>query len=161
MRAAPAFDRVVVTLGAYAREILACVDLHGAEPLVVQGWEEGLAASLRAGVAALAPGADAIIVALGDQPRIDATAIGRMLAEWDGAAPALRASHGGRPGHPVLLARALFPAIAALRGDAGARELLEHLRAKAVDCGAGALHDVDVPDQLMALQAAQCRPRID
>lgn len=144
MAAVPGLVRVAVTLGAHADEILAAVELHGAEVVRVAGWQQGQAASLRAGVAALAPHADAIVVTLGDQPRMAPAAIARVAAARGGG-PA-RAAYAGVPGHPVLLPRALFPAIAELRGDAGARELLAG--AALIECGDDAPRDVDTPQQL-------------
>lgn len=149
--AAAGLPQVAVTLGAHAGEILAAVDLHGATPVLVEGWREGQSASLRAGVAALAPHADAIVVTLGDQPRTDPAAIARIAAAASGPAPAARATHGGRPGHPVLLTRPLYDAIAQLRGDGGARELLARVGAAAIECGPGATADVDTPADLRAL----------
>jgi molybdenum cofactor cytidylyltransferase len=149
--AAPGLARVVVALGAHAPQILAAVELHGAEPLLVADWAEGQSASLRAGVAALADETDAIVVTLGDQPRLTAATIARVLAAWDGDAPAVRATFAGRPGHPVLLARALYPAVAQLDGDAGARELLARPDVVAVACEEDAVQDVDTPAQLAAL----------
>ncbi|MDO8209064.1 nucleotidyltransferase family protein [Conexibacter sp. CPCC 206217] len=145
--------RVAVTLGAHADEIVAAIDLHGAQAVVVADWDEGLAASLRAGVAALAPHADAIVVTLGDQPRISSAAIARVaaVAAEAGGAPAARATYDGRPGHPILLRRELFPAIAELRGDSGARELLATVDVRAVECGTGTAVDVDTPEQLRGL----------
>jgi molybdenum cofactor cytidylyltransferase len=145
MAAVPGLTRVAVTLGAHAERILAAIDLHGAEPVRVPDWDEGQAASLRAGVAALAPHADAIVVTLGDQPRMAPAAIARV-AVVPGIA---RAAYAGVPGHPVLLPRALFAAIAELRGDAGARELLAG--ARLVDCGDVSPLGVDTPAQLDGL----------
>lgn len=138
---------VVVALGAHADAVLAAVDLHGARPLRVAGWEEGQAASLRAGVAAVAPSSAAVLILLGDQPDVGADAIGRVLSAWEAQAPRpVRAVHRGRPGHPVLLPRALFPAVADLRGDAGARALLAG--AIEVECGPEVVRDVDRPADL-------------
>lgn len=152
MASVAGLTRVAVTLGAHADAILARVDLHGAEPVVVPDWEEGQAASLRAGVAALAPHADAIVVTLGDQPRVDGAVIARIAAEAQGPAPAARAVYGGVPGHPVLITRPLYPAVARLRGDAGARDLLRQAGALEIECGAGTVLDVDTPAQLDALR---------
>jgi molybdenum cofactor cytidylyltransferase len=150
--AAAGLARVAVTLGAHADGIAAAVDLHGAHPVVVADWEEGMAASLRAGVAALASHADAIVVTLGDQPRISPATIARVAAAGaDGPQPAARATYGGRPGHPVLLRRELFDAVAALRGDNGARELLASVAVREVACGDGNPLDVDTREQLRAL----------
>ncbi len=152
MGAVDAFERVVVTLGADAREILDAIDLHGAEPLLVKDWQEGQAASLRGGVAALAPHADAIVVVLGDQPLLTPATIARFAQAWNGSEAALRASAGGVPGHPVLLARPLYAGVARLRGDSGARGLLEEAHARTVDCDAAVAVDVDTPEQLEALR---------
>ncbi|MGH2970340.1 MAG: nucleotidyltransferase family protein, partial [Solirubrobacteraceae bacterium] len=64
----------VVVLGHAAQEILAAVDLQGSEPVICDDWREGQAASLRCGVAALGD-VDAVVVVLGDQPRITPAAI--------------------------------------------------------------------------------------
>jgi CTP:molybdopterin cytidylyltransferase MocA len=93
-------------------------------------------------------------VTLGDQPRIAPATIARIAAEAGGAAPAVRATYGGAPGHPVLLQRELFGAVAALRGDAGARELLDAAGATRIECGEEVVHDVDTPAQLAALRDA-------
>lgn len=131
--AAAPVDRVVVVLGDGGAEIAAKVDLHGAEPLVCDGWAEGMASPLRTGIAAL-DGCAAAVILLGDQPLIAPAAVARVLAgrgaEWD----AVRASYGGRPGHPVLIERRLFAAIAGLRGDTGARELLAAARTRELPC---------------------------
>ena len=71
LAAVAALSPRVVVLGHAADEILAAVDLQGAEPVVCEGWREGQAASLRCGVKALGD-VDAAVVVLGDQPRITA-----------------------------------------------------------------------------------------
>jgi molybdenum cofactor cytidylyltransferase len=156
MLAVPALDRVVVVLGACAEEIGAAVRFASAEPILCEGWEEGMAASLRCGVAELAE-ADWVVVTLCDMPGVTPEAIeavidavGRFGFEVD----AVRASYGGRGGHPVALSRALLRRVPALRGDVGARELLSDARVRVVE----ALHlarpdDVDTPEELEAIRA--------
>jgi nicotine blue oxidoreductase len=150
---------VIVTLGANAEKIAAAVDLCGARPVPVPDWEEGLAASLRAGVAALDnEGVDAIVVTLGDQPLVTAAAIERVAAAASGPAPAARATWGGVPGHPVLLTRPLFAAVAKARGDEGARPALAGVEVAQVDCGPAAVTDVDTPAALEALARRGAAP---
>ena len=57
-------------------------------------------------------------------------------------------------GHPVLFGRACFPALLALRGDVGARAVLEELgeRAATVEVPAAMPADVDTPEALAVLQ---------
>ena len=147
-------DRVVVVLGAHADEVLDGVPMHGAEPVMCAGWAEGLAASLRAGVAAL-EGCDAVAVALGDQPRLSAAAVARVVSQRGRDELAVRATYGGVPGHPVLLERTLLSRVGELRGDAGARDLLHGVPLREVACdGLGSPDDVDTPEALAALQGA-------
>jgi CTP:molybdopterin cytidylyltransferase MocA len=147
---ATGLERVVVTLGARADEILQTVDLHRAEPALVENWEAGQAASLRAGVEVLAADSDAIVVLLGDQPFVTSAAIERVVAAWRPDADAARATFGGRPGHPVILGRSLFAAVQTLRGDVGARMLLAGATVLEVELGADVIFDVDTPEQLRA-----------
>ncbi len=145
-------DRRVVVLGAGAQGVLASARLHGAEPVVCPDWEEGQAASLRAGLRAL-EGVEAIVVVLGDQPRLSARAVARVLAAREPGVAAVRATYRGRPSHPVVLERELFPRLAALRGDVGARAVLATVAVRDVACdGLGDPQDVDTPDQLEVLR---------
>ena len=57
----------------------------------------------------------------------------------------------GRRGHPALFARELFPQILGLKGDAGARAILDGLGpalAKVEAADEGVLFDVDTPGDL-------------
>ncbi|GIK76383.1 MAG: nucleotidyltransferase family protein [Thermoleophilia bacterium] len=149
-----AVDRVVVVLGAGGEAILDRLDLHGAAPLACGSWREGMSAPLREGIEAVAD-CDAAVVMLGDQPLVTAAAVDRVLAARKSGSDATRASYGGRPGHPVVLERRLFPAIGGLAGDAGARSLLGSGRVGTVPCDdvADPL-DVDTPADLRRAEQA-------
>jgi nicotine blue oxidoreductase len=117
---------VVVVLGATV------VDVPGAEVVVNREWAAGMGTSLAAGLRRLATAAPAVVavaVVLVDQPRLGADAVRRtgegLVAS---GAPAARASYGGVPGHPVVLARRVWAEVAgSTHGDAGARGwLAEH-----------------------------------
>jgi CTP:molybdopterin cytidylyltransferase MocA len=147
MRAAP-LDEVIVVLGARAEEIRAGVDLDGTRVVVAEDWMDGQSASLRAGVAA-AGDADAVVVALGDQPYLSPRAVEALLGARGDGIDAVRATYGGVPGHPIVLERALFARIERLGGDEGARSLLRDARAVPCD-GLGRPDDVDTPEDLDA-----------
>jgi CTP:molybdopterin cytidylyltransferase MocA len=145
-------DRVVVVLGHRAGEVLRDVDLHGAEPVVCEDWEEGQAASLACGLGRLHD-AEAVVVTLGDQPLVRKEAIRRVLAARGQGAPAVRATYAGEPGHPVVLERELFGALRAASGERGASEVLRSVGVHAVACDdLGGGQDVDTPAQLEALR---------
>ncbi|HLM27811.1 MAG TPA: nucleotidyltransferase family protein [Thermoleophilaceae bacterium] len=146
-------DETVVVLGAAAEEVMEHVDLHGARPVVCDRWEEGLSASLAAGLAAL-EGAEAVVVCLGDQPRLSVEAISRVIEARDGA-PATRATYDGEPGHPVVLEAELLGPLRHVTGDRGARSLLRRVGARLVPCDdLGGGEDVDTADELGKLRRA-------
>ena len=152
MSLAPDVGRAVVVLGAEAEEVVRSVDLHGLEPIVCSRWQEGQSASLACGLAALKD-CEAVVVTLGDQPRLTAQAIARIVAAR-GHGPAARATYAGLPGHPVLLERELFDRLRDVTGDRGARNLLQSVQTAEVPCDdLGGGEDVDTPDQLAALRA--------
>lgn len=140
-----------VVLGAYADEVRAAVDLDGVRVVVCEGWAEGVAASLRAGVEA-AGDVDAAAVLLGDMPFVTPQVIAGAIDHLGGRYDAVRTLYRGRPGHPVVLGRRVLARVPTLRGDVGARALLPSFAVR--DWEAGHLADpadVDTPEQLAEL----------
>jgi nicotine blue oxidoreductase len=132
-------DRVVVTLGGAASEVLDRVDLGRAEPLVVERWAEGMGHVLASALAQAGDDWAAVVVLLGDQPLVPAAAVTRVVEAWRaGAGPVVTATYGGRPGHPKLFDRRLEPELLRLAGDTGARDL--------VAAHPGWVHRVEVGD---------------
>ena len=151
MRSVP-MGRVVVVLGSAADEIASTVNLHGADPIVCARWEEGQSASLACGLAELAD-CEAVVVTLGDQPRVSPDAIRRVIAGRNRAS-AVRATYNGNPGHPVLLERDLFEQLRDVTGDKGARNLLLSVPVRDIPCDdLGGGEDVDTPAELDTLRA--------
>jgi molybdenum cofactor cytidylyltransferase len=149
--AAPVRGVTVVT-GAEAAAVeaaaRACAERagEGARLRIVHAPEhaEGMAASLRAGIASLPLDAEGAFVFLGDMPRAP-TAVLRPLAQAiaDGHAAAAPVFQGRR-GHPTVFARALFPDLVALSGDQGARAVLDRVGPLLVEApDDGVLFDVD------------------
>jgi len=85
---------------------------------------EGMAATLRAGVAALPPDCGGVFVFLGDMPLIPPDVAPALAATLRAGAPAAVPLFEGRRGHPALFGAELFPALLSLTGDEGARSVL-------------------------------------
>ena len=141
--AAGGCTEVVVVIGAAAPIVRA---LLAAEPVTfieAADWNEGMGASLRAGLDAIAErDAVAALVHLVDLPDVGADVIRRVLRHAEPGILA-RASYGSTPGstpgsapgHPVLLGRDHWAAIAAeCSGDTGARDYLARHDVLEVDC---------------------------
>lgn len=141
-------DPVVVVVGHDADRVRATLP----DDVVVvdnPAHAEGQAASLRAGVAAVAAtGAAALVVLLADQPGIDPAVVRRVTATHADGHPVVRARYTDGPGHPVLFDRSVWPALAELTGDIGARDLLRALPVAEVAVDAACPPDVDRPDDL-------------
>ncbi|MBS1888953.1 MAG: nucleotidyltransferase family protein [Actinobacteria bacterium] len=151
--AGPATATVLV-LGAQAEEIEGALDLEGVAVTHCAEWSLGSGASLRCGLAAaMEADAEVVLVTLGDEPFVPAGAASRLLAARRPGVDALRAAYDGRPGHPVLIERALFgPLVEALPGTKPG-VLLKRAGVIAVDCtDLGSPLDVDTPAQLEALR---------
>ena len=131
-------DRVVVALGASVDEASALVP-SDAQVVVVDDWQQGLSATIRAGLAAAsALSADAVLITPVDTPTASADAALRVIQQT--RAPLrralARAVYSGRPGHPVLIGREHWDPLAqGLVGDTGAGHYLSAHGALAVECG--------------------------
>jgi molybdenum cofactor cytidylyltransferase len=155
--ASPARPVIVVTghQAAAVRAALAGRDVTFAHN---PDFEEGIASSIRAGIAALPGTASGVLICLGDMPMLAAADIARLVAAFDPeAAPICVPLAGGRRGNPVLFAKALFAELAALSGDTGARGVLaahpDMVREVSMD-GEGTLTDLDTARQIAAFNAA-------
>lgn len=151
-RAAPVASLTVVT-GADADAVGACVAAFDPTIRIVHAADhaDGMAASLRAGVAALPPDAAGVIVFLGDMPRVPPDVPIALAAALRKGASAAAPEFAGRRGNPVGLARSLFSEVARLTGDQGARRILDRLGSALVLTRAssdGVLFDVDRPEDL-------------
>lgn len=99
--------------------------------------ELGIGSSLASAVRAT-PEAAGWLVALADMPFIKEATVRAVAAALHAGAEIVAPVYGGRRGHPVGFSRGCFSALASLRGDHGARRL--------VDDGARSLTLIEVDD---------------
>lgn len=138
--------------------------VSGVEGVMVENVfrDDGLASSIRAGVAALPSHADAVVIALADQPFVSPGIVRRLRDRWSaGDAEAVAPSYRDGRGHPVLFGRSTFPSLEALEGDEGAKTLLKSLGAglALVNIDEPMPADVDTPHALKELDARRRRAR--
>lgn len=121
---------------------------------------DGLAASLKAGLAALPPDLDGVLVLLGDMPRVAPAVLNRLIAAYapaEGRAICVPTYQGQR-GNPVLWDRRFVrEMLETLTGDMGAKALLAahaDLVAEVEMPDDGILVDVDTPEALAALRGS-------
>lgn len=118
-------------------------------------YASGMASSIVAGVAASSMAdVDGVLIMLADMPGIGSAELQTLSAAFRAARGAVivRAVSGGKRGNPVILPRALRPHVLLLKGDVGAKSLIESCGLPIIDVeiGEAACLDVDTPDAVIA-----------
>ncbi len=149
---------VTVVLGASAEEARVLLDEAGwsedpaVDVVVAHDWDEGMGASLRAGLRALAGrGGEAALVTLVDLPDVDERVLRRVMTADRGPGALVRSTYGGEPGHPVLIGRDHWAGVVeTAAGDRGARTYFRTHEPLACECGDLATgRDLDRPEDLL------------
>lgn len=112
----------------------------------------GLGQSIAASVECIsqASDADALVLLLGDMPFIQPGTLATLLAHASREG-ICRPAFQGTPGHPVVFGRALWPELAMLEGDQGARAVLQAHPSRVLTLemdDPGVLLDIDHPSDL-------------
>jgi CTP:molybdopterin cytidylyltransferase MocA len=115
--------------------------------------ELGMSRSLRLGIAAVPPDAEAAVVLLGDQPTVDVGLL-RTLDGWRGGTPLIATRTEGVLGPPVLLEREAFALVDQVGGDAGLRDLLRTDPTLVAAVDHAPIPDIDTPDDLEGVTEA-------
>lgn len=119
-------------------------------------WSHGLSTSVRRGILALSRRTDAVLIALGDQPRLPEGVYDDVVERWRATrAPIVAPVFGPERirGHPVLFDRSVFAELADLSGDRGARGVVERdgARVEVVHVESATPADIDTPEDLQKL----------
>ncbi len=165
---------VIVVTGHAAAEIEAALAGLPIRTARSAAPDEGMASSIRAGIAAVPAECQGAAVLLGDMPGVTADHLGRLIDAFRATPDAPDAPDfivaptcGGRRGNPVLWPRSLFRELLGVTGDVGGRDVLRRHADRLVtvpmdgcrDGGRGVLDDIDTPDDLAAWAADDEPPK--
>jgi CTP:molybdopterin cytidylyltransferase MocA len=151
-RAGIRMDRLTTERGTGASAVLWVVN---------QAWADGRAGSLQCGLGAIPPDATGVVVHAVDHPDVRPETVAALVAAHQGVDPGSQADHAlpcgptrgtgepaheavflpvylGHRGHPVLLARSVWPEVLALAPDDSLRTVVHRDSAR--------LRDVEVDD---------------
>lgn len=121
-------------------------------PFIVRNeqYESGMASSIATGIRAIQPVADAVLILLADQPLITAEHLKSLQKQWHAAPASIVATEfADVVGPPVIFPADYFDALLSLRGDRGARSVIEDNCEKVIKIPfADAAIDVDTPEDL-------------
>ncbi len=152
-------DDVIVVLGHEAAAIQKVLHKRSLRFIFNPNFRGGMASSIQAGVAALAPSAQTVMIALADQPLITTAEINFLIMEF---ARATEKSIGvptfnGQRGNPVLFDLRYREEMLALQGEVGGKSILarhpEAVLEVALPAG-NILIDADTPEAYARLSAA-------
>lgn len=127
---------------------------HNFRVLVNEDTERDMSSSVKMGVeCAKAHGADGVLLALADMPRVTASHIMRLFdatRDIDGPKAVIASSNGETPLPPALFGRDRFDELLQVKGDEGARAMIR--AGRHVVTNGAELIDVDTPEELEQLR---------
>ncbi|MFQ5790691.1 MAG: NTP transferase domain-containing protein, partial [Acidobacteriota bacterium] len=143
-------DPVVMVVSPGGEKLSAFRSQSGVRVVVNPRAYEGMASSIRAGVAALPDQAEAVLIALADKPLVQPATVRAVVSRFEQTgAPVVYPTYRKGQGHPVLIARALFGELLGLSGDSGAKGVIRKHAAAAVAV------EVDDPGVLLDIDTAE------
>ncbi|AAK42575.1 4-diphosphocytidyl-2C-methyl-D-erythritol kinase [Saccharolobus solfataricus] len=142
----------IIIVGKYVNEMLPLL----MDQIVIYNpfWNEGISTSLKLGLRFFKD-YDAVLVALGDMPFVTKEDVNKIINTFKPNCKAVIPTHKGERGNPVLISKSLFNEIEKLRGDVGARVILNKIKIEElcfIECSEGVLIDIDKKEDLMRLR---------
>ncbi len=149
-------DEIVLVLGFAAETIAKRIAVEGVKVVVNQQYRDGMASSLRAGLAALGAEVNGALIVLADQPFVGPATVDQLISQYaESRAQIAIPTYRGFRGNPVLLDRSVFAEVMAITGDVGCRAIFgdhtEGIVKVPVD-DIGILLDIDSKDDLDRLR---------
>ncbi len=147
-------SEVIVVLGHRAEEVMKRIATRPIKIVVNPIYHQGMGTSIAAGLNLVDSRAQAVMLALGDQPFVDSQAINRLIEEFDSHDKGIAIpTYQGRRGHPLIFSIKYKAQLSGLKGDIGGREIIkehpEDILEVAVECE-GIVIDIDTITQSSA-----------
>jgi molybdenum cofactor cytidylyltransferase len=145
-------DRVVIVVGSRADDMRR--ELGGLPVSIVENpeWQSGMSSSLRAGLNEVRDD-DAVLIMLCDQPFVTADVLDNLIdTRHKTGVPIVASDYGATRGVPALFSKELFPELASLSADEGARRIIaRHPELTTTIAFADGAIDVDTRDDWTGL----------
>jgi molybdenum cofactor cytidylyltransferase len=145
-----AVDETIVVLGHKAEEITETIATKPVKIIVNPNYAEGMSTSIIAGLILVDPRAQAVMLALGDQPLVNSQTINRLIEEFQSHDRGIAVpTYKGKRGHPVILAIKYKAELLELKSDIGAREIIKRHPDDVLEVtvdAEGVIADIDTED---------------
>ena len=144
---------LIVVLGAAAAELAPLLRHSPGSVVINRSWREGLASSIRAGIARVPASSAGVMLVLADQVCVTAEDLRRLAGVWRRQPECLVAArYAATVGVPAIFPQQLFGELSELKGDTGARLLIKRHADRLVTVPMpSAAFDLDTPDDLLEL----------
>jgi molybdenum cofactor cytidylyltransferase len=142
-------SETIIVLGYKARELSKVIGDRPVISVLNPAYHDGMSSSLIIGIKSTSPQTHGIMLVLADQPTIDSHTINKLIETFDKRQKNIVIPvYQGKRGHPVIFHVKYREELLNIRGDIGAREVIQHhaddVLEVAVDCK-GVLIDIDTP----------------
>lgn len=149
-------DEIIVVLGYMAEDIAQKIPYGDIKAVVNPDFEKGMSTSLKVGLGEVSEDSEAVIIILGDQPFLESWVIDKLIKRYDETgAPIVVPMHRGQKGNPVLLDMSLKGELTKLKGDTGARDIVNELWDEACTVNIGTptvIMDINTEEDLERLR---------
>ena len=130
---ASGFDQLIVALGGSSEEVRSRVDLSAADVVENPDFGEGCSSSIAAGLSAIDPRSELMVLMLGDQPGVTPATVRALIAGCDQGTLLATCLYDDGRGHPLAFGRALFDDLRELHGDKAVWKLMDRLGDEVVE----------------------------
>lgn len=148
-------NEIILVVGYKAGDIVASIDTEDIVVVNNPDFKLGMSASIQYGLLHSNAEADAFLIALADQPSIDANTINRLIEAFLNSKKSIIVPlYNNRRGNPVIFSAVYRDELMRLSGDKGGREIVtrhaEAVMEVSVECE-GVIQDIDTADEYRAL----------
>jgi molybdenum cofactor cytidylyltransferase len=130
---ATGFDQLIVALGGSSEKVRSRVDLSAADVVENPDFGEGCSSSIAAGLSAIDPRSDLMVLMLGDQPGVTPAIVRALIAGCDEGTVLAACHYDDGRGHPLAFERTLFGDLRELHGDKAVWKLMDRRADEVVD----------------------------
>lgn len=154
---------VIVVIGHKAEEVREILAAKPVKLVVNPDYEQGMSTSIIIGLKAVDNQAEAIMLALGDQPLIDSRTINQVIDEFDKQGKGVAVpTYQGKRGHPVIFDMKYKGELLKISGDIGGKEIIRKHLDDVIEVAVrseGICIDIDTADSYSSgrlTQASKC-----
>ncbi|MCK8480464.1 nucleotidyltransferase family protein [Psychroserpens algicola] len=141
-------NSVFCLLGSNYKVIRDTIKSYDVTPIINTNYNKGLSTSIYAGIDHIKDkNFDAVLILLGDQPKVDADFINVLIDSFETSPNQISASgYSGSIGVPAIFPKTYYTQLQDLKGDKGAKELLNKSYTKVIPISNDQLIDIDTKE---------------